>query len=316
MLKFLQILFILAVSLTASAQQRGKVALVLGGGGAKGAAEVGVLKVLEEEGVPVDMVVGTSIGALVGGLYAYGYNATQLDSIMQAVNWTDLLTDRDAAQASVPLSMENGTMRIFGIPLWGTRREGDGVRLGLVRGHNIHDMLARLLPQCDSIRFDSLKRPFQAVAFDILTLEEVDLDSGSLPVAMRASMSLPVFFDPVELSPWRLMDGGVVNNLPVDVARRMGAQYVIAVDLAQTGADLQREETFWQGVRRRLGMDDRAKYVAARSDIDLYFNPRLSGYGMESFSHRAVNEMMGIGERTARKQIKEIREFVEKVQGH
>lgn len=298
--------FLLVLPLSA---QRGKVALVLGGGGAKGAAEVGIMKVLEEEGIPVDIVVGTSIGALIGGLYAYGYDAHQLDSIMRAPNWMNLLTDRDPSQAQQPFSMEGGTVRIFGIPLWGSRREGESMRLGLVRGHNIVDLLKHLAPQTDSISFDSLCVPFRAVAFDILTLKEVELDSGSLPLAMRASMSLPLFFNPVEIGTWQLIDGGVVNNLPVDVARRMGAKYVIAIDLTQSGRDQQREETFWQGIRRRLGMDDRAKYTAARADINLYFNPKLTGYGVESFSHRAIDDMISIGERTAREQIPQIRMF-------
>ncbi|MBP3228820.1 MAG: patatin-like phospholipase family protein [Bacteroidaceae bacterium] len=309
---FLIILLAITLLLPAAAQ-RGKVALVLGGGGAKGAAEVGVMKVLEEEGIDVDIVVGTSIGALVGGLYAYGYDAQQLDSVFRAPNWMDLLTDRDPQQASQPLSVEDGAVRIFGIPLWGTRREGDSPRLGLVRGHNVLDFLAHLVPGCDSIAFDSLKRPYRAVAFDIRTRTEVDLASGSLPVAMRASMSLPLFFTPVSVGAMQLIDGGVVNNLPVDVARAMGAQYVIAIDLAQSGADLEREETFWQTVRSRLGMDDRAKYTAARADIDLYFNPPLAGYGVESFSHRAVDEMIAIGERHARKNLQQIRAFKQRL---
>ncbi|MBR7028803.1 MAG: patatin-like phospholipase family protein [Bacteroidaceae bacterium] len=287
--------------------QKGKVALVLGGGGAKGAAQIGILKVLEEEGIQPDIVVGTSIGALIGGLYAYGYDAQQLDSIMRAPNWMDLLTDRDASRSTQPFEYEDGTVRVFGIPLWGSRREGESPRWGMVRGHNVVDMLSYLLPECDSISFDSLRRPFRAVAFDILTLKEADLAEGSLPMAMRASMSLPLFFTPVDIGTMRLIDGGIVNNLPVNVARSMGAQYVIAIDLAQSGADLQREETFWQRVRRHLGIDDRANYVAARADINLYFNPRLAGYGVESFSHRAIDEMIAIGEKQARSMLPEIR---------
>ena len=308
MIRLIYLFLVLLLFLPASAQ-RGKVALVLGGGGAKGAAEVGVLKVLEEEGVQIDMVVGTSIGALIGGLYAYGYSAAQLDSVMRAPNWTDLLTDRDPDLASRPFVSDGTSVRIFGIPLWGSRREGDAPRLGLVRGHNVLDLLTRLTPGCDSICFDSLRRPFRAVAFDILTLTEADLECGSLPLAMRASMSLPLFFTPVQWGALRLIDGGVVNNLPVDVARRMGAQYVIAIDLAQAGADLDREETFWQAVRRHLGMDDRAKYTAARADINLYFNPPLAGYGVESFSHRAIDEMIQIGENHARNLLPQIRSF-------
>lgn len=303
-------LCLLALLLSVSSPaQRGKVALVLGGGGAKGAAEVGVMKVLEEEGIPVDIVVGTSIGALVGGLYAYGYSTEQLDSILRSPNWMDLLTDRDPDFAAQPFSTEDGTVRIFGIPLWESRRDGESIRLGLVHGHNVLDMLTRLLPQTDSISFDSLSKPFRAVTFDILTLTEVDLDSGSLPLALRASMSLPIFFNPVTYGERRLIDGGVVNNLPVDVARKMGAQYVIAIDLAQSGADLKREESFWQGVRRRLGIDERAKYTAARADINLYFNPKLTGYGVESFSHSAVDDMISIGERHARDMLPQIRMF-------
>ena len=312
MYRILTFFLIIFLSLSVAAQ-RGKVALVLGGGGAKGAAEVGVMKVLEEEGIHVDIVVGTSIGALVGGLYAYGYTTAQLDSIFRSPNWMDLLTDRDPAQAGLFLSNDNGVMRVFGIPLWGSRRNGESLRLGFVRGYNVLDMLTRLLPQTDSIHFDSLSKPFRAVTFDIQTLTEIDIESGSLPLAMRASMSLPIFFTPVSYNTWRLIDGGVANNLPVDVARRMGAQYIIAIDLAQTGADLKREEGFWRSIRRQLGMDEQAKYIAARADIDLYFNPKLLGYGVESFSHRAINDMISIGERHAREQLPQIRMFKAKI---
>ena len=299
-------LLLLLFSLSLSAQ-RGKVALVLGGGGAKGAAEIGVMKVLEAEGIKVDMVVGTSIGALIGGLYAYGYDAQTLDSIMRAPNWMDLLSDRDHSRASQPLEYDDGGLRVFGIPLWGTRRDGEAPRWGLVRGHNVVDYLTALTPGCDSISFDSLQRPFRAVAFDIKTMREADLSSGSLALAMRASMSLPIFFTPVDIGAQRLIDGGIVNNLPVNVARAMGAKYVIAIDLAQQGTDLQRETTFWQQVRSYLGIDDRANYVAARADINLYFNPRLDGYGVESFSHRAIDKMIAIGEAHARSMLPQIR---------
>lgn len=293
--------------------RRKTVALVLGGGGAKGAAEVGVLRVLEEEGIPVDIVVGTSIGSIVGGFYAAGFPADSLDRLFREQDWGYLLSDREDPDDHSVINFKDGAPYLFGVRLWGRKKAESGVRglrLGLVRGENILRFFREKLPEYEHLgSFDSLQRRYRAVAYDLKDMRETIISSGSLPLAMRASMSIPLVFQPVQADSMRLIDGGIVNNLPVDVARRMGAEVVIAVDLAVEGADLEREESFWESVRSKLGVSDRPKYVENRRDIDLYINPPLQGYGPESFSRDNVAAMIAIGEKAARAKTKEIRRF-------
>ena len=164
--------------------RRPKVALVLGGGGAKGAATVGVLKAVEKSGVPIDMVVGTSIGSIVGGLYSIGYDSKQLDSLFRTQSWLDIFSGS-----------------LMGDSIIWTLREMTG---GIVTD------------------FDSLPIPFRCVAVDVKKIREVVLSEGDLAQAMRASMAIPLVFKPVKIGNMQLVDGGVLNNLPVDVARDMG----------------------------------------------------------------------------------------------
>ena len=314
--------FLLALLTMPIAAQHGKVALVLGGGGAKGAAEVGVIKVLEEEGIPVDMVVGTSIGSICGALYAVGYTGEQMDSLFRCQDWGYLLSDREDPDDHSVFSFKNNVPHVFGRPLWKDKDTNKGKSKalddmsgeGLVRGRNIITFFEQVIPNTDSLAsFDSLQRPFRAVAYDLRSKQEVHIDHGSIPLAMRASMSIPLFFTPVEIEGKKLIDGGIVNNLPVDVARDMGADFVIAIDLSVEGADLNREETFWDKMRMKFGISDRPKYEQNRPNADLYLNPPLQGYNVESFSKRKIAEMIEIGEKYARKNIKQIRKFAKQV---
>lgn len=314
--------FLLALLTVSMGAQRAKVALVLGGGGAKGAAEVGVIKVLEKEGIPVDMVVGTSIGSICGALYAVGYTGEQMDSLFRCQNWGYLFSDREDPDDHAIISFKHNVPHIFGRPLWRNKETNkdkskvldDMSGFGFVRGRNIITFFEQIIPDPDSVAsFDSLKLPFRAVAYDLHSKQEVHIDHGSLPLAMRASMSIPVFFTPVTIEGKKLIDGGIVNNLPVDVARDMGADFVIAVDLSVKGADLDRENSFWDKMRLRLGISDRPKYEQNRPNADLYLNPPLDGYSVESFSQKQIAEMIEIGELYARKNIKRIRKFAKQV---
>jgi len=214
-----------------SVEQRPKIGLVLGGGGAAGVAHVGVLKVLEEQGVPIDYIAGTSMGAIVGSLYAAGYNAAEMEDIVKSLDWVSLFEDEQVrAEQAFQQKRENaGFFNTFELGI-----ERDGLKLpeGLISGQRLLFELRRLLQGVSHVqRFDRLPIPFRAVATDIETGERVVLSQGSLATAVRASMSIPGLFAPVSMNDRLLVDGFVSDNVPVDVVRQMGADIVIVVSI-------------------------------------------------------------------------------------
>lgn len=224
----------------AARPDRPRIGLVLGGGGALGAAHVGVIQVLERLGVPVDVIAGTSMGALVGGLYATGRSGTDLARVLETVDWGDAFSDAPP-RTSLPFHRRREDLDYRVDTRLAVRDDGTvSAPLGLVQGQRINLILKRLTLAAEDITdFDTLPRPFRAVAVDMETGREAVIGSGNLAVAMRASMSVPGLFPPTELNGRWLLDGGVVNNLPVDVARRMGADRLIVVNLP---AKLQRRD--------------------------------------------------------------------------
>lgn len=296
---------------------RPKVALVLGGGGAKGAALVGVLKYIEQVGLPIDMIVGTSIGSIVGGLYSVGYRSAQMDTLFRSQKWHDLLTDRNEAQSRHLLSRKNGVQYIMGIPFG----RGDTLRYarqGIMMGDSIVAFLDSLTKTPDSLSFDSLPIPFRCVAVDVKTMTEVVVDSGSLPMALRASMAIPVAFKPVQLDSMILVDGGVLNNLPVDVAKRMGADFVVAIDLTQNKhpewnakavPELFEGQKWFSWLIRR---PDRLKYNDNVKAADVYINPKLDKCSATSFNK--VDYMIMQGDKAGKAalpKLKRLKKFIE-----
>lgn len=299
-----------------SCAHRPKVALVLGGGGAKGAAEVGVLKYIEKSGVPIDMVVGTSIGSIVGGLYSVGYRADKLDKLFRSQEWTDLLTDRVSDYRKNPVRIEDGTVYVFGVPIH-TKKDGFVGGFGAVKGDSIVTYLTRMTGKADSISFQSLPIPYACVAVDVKTMSEVVLTEGKLPLAMRASMAIPLLFKPVHFGDKVLVDGGVLNNLPVDVARSMGADYVIAVDLTQKKHEDHEdynlpdfiEKIHW--LQWLINRPDRTRYNHNVASADVYINPQLDDCGVMSFDK--VDQMIAAGESAGKKSYKQLVKLRKKV---
>ena len=217
---------------------RPKVGLVLGGGGAKGAAAIGILKELEREKVPIDYIAGTSIGAIIGGLYAQGYRADDLEKLFRSQNWLALLADRDTTLVGKVYKEEDGVIYVFGFPV---RKKADADKntgFWMLHGDHVYNFLDSLVSR-SPVQRGIVKRaiPFSCVAFDIRRQQEIVLDTGSLARNMRASMAIPGAFKPVQIDTLMLVDGGMGNNLPVDVVRKMGADIVIAVDLQQCKHD-------------------------------------------------------------------------------
>lgn len=210
---------------------RPKVALVLSGGGARGFAHIGALKVLRELNVPVDMVVGTSMGAVVGGAFAAGYPLEKLESLMKETNWDDVFTTK-APRQDMDFRRKDEDNRTIGRFTFGLTKEGLVFPRATFSSHVLEEVLRRIAaPSLEVDSLDALAVPFRSVATDLYTGEFVVLEHTSLFNAMRASMSIPGAFAPLPLGEALLVDGGLARNLPIDVARKMGADIIIAVNV-------------------------------------------------------------------------------------
>jgi NTE family protein len=220
------------------ANKRPVVGLVLSGGGARGAAHLGVLKVLEELHVPVDIVTGTSMGALIGGLYAYGYSPPEMEKRVADVDWDDIFVDRPARSQLNYRRKEDDYGFLIKLEA-GVKDWRFVLPTGLIQGQKL-DLMLKSLTATAPKHFDDLPIRYRAVAADIDTGEAVVLGEGNLATAMRASLSIPGIFAPVEWDGRLLVDGGFANNVPVKLARELGADVLIVVDLS--GAQVPRAE--------------------------------------------------------------------------
>src|SRR5690606_24063595 len=228
----LLMLTILTADVVCAEEQRPRVGLVLSGGGARGAAHVGVLKVLDEMRVPVDAIAGTSMGAVVGGLYASGMSAVEIERLIQSLNWQDAFRDRPPREELGFRRKQDDRNFLVRYAL-GVTEEGFRLPPGLIQGQKLEQLLRNAtLPVATVNDFDELPIPFRAIATDLETGEAVLMQSGDLVSAMRASMSAPGVFAPVQRDGRLLVDGGLVENLPVQVARQMGVDVLIVVDVS------------------------------------------------------------------------------------
>ncbi len=215
--------------LAAEDGDRPKIGLALSGGGARGISHVGVLKMLEELNIPVDYIAGTSMGAIVGGLYSAGFTADELETIIGEIDWLGVLGDK-MPREELPYRQKSDALHP--IKLGFDFKEGAILPKGIMAGKRLDILLRTLaLPASTTTDFNELPIPFKAVAADIDTGEVVVLENGNLAEAMRASMSLPGIFPPIEIDGRTLVDGGILMNLPVEVVKQMGADIIIAVNI-------------------------------------------------------------------------------------
>lgn len=277
-----------------------RIALVLSGGSARGAAHVGVLHVLEELKIPIDVVVGTSMGAVVGGLWASGLSAADLERELLAVNWPAVFRDEIPRSA---LSFRRKEEQRWGLMEPELGLAGGGLELpsGLVAGHRLGLLLQTLLlPVLPERDFDRMPIPFRATATDLETGQPVVMAQGSLAEAIRTSMAVPVAFAPVRRDGALLVDGGLVDNLPVDVARSLGADVVIAVDVGSELSSTDALESLLGVASQvtRLMTRMNTERALARDPPDLLIEPDLSSFSMIDFFRSA--EMIERGESAAR----------------
>lgn len=286
--------------------QRKKVGLVLGGGGAKGVAHIGVLKVLEEAGIPIDYIAGTSMGAIVGGLYAIGYNAAEIDSMVNRQDWAMLLSDRVKRSSQSFPEKENSERYILSLPFG--KEKKDRVIGGMIKGGNLQNLFSNLtIGYHDSVDFESFNIPFACVAVNVVDGQDYIFHEGSLPLAMRASMAIPAVFTPVRLDSMVLVDGGLNNNYPVNVALDMGADIIIGVDLGTSDLklhdDLNNPADLVGQIVALYGYD---KYSRNKERTDLLIRPDMVSYTSASFNKPALDTLINRGEQAARRQWDEI----------
>lgn len=315
-MNFIKLLaFVLSLSLLASlsssacaanpsAKQRPRIGLVLGGGGAAGIAHVGVLKILEQQGVPIDVIAGTSMGAIVGSLYAAGYRAEELEKVVKELDWPGLFEDQQAREMqSFQLKRDNAGF--FNTAEVGIKDKSLKLPDGLVSGQKLMFELRRLLERVAQVEdFDRLPIPFRAIATDIETGEQVVLRKGNLATAVRASMSIPGVFSPITIDNRVLVDGFVSNNVPVDVAKQMGADILIVVSLPykfEKREQLNSAVAVTVQAMQFLTAKNSLPQLKGLSAPNIVIEPDLKDIGSLSFNR--VRETIPIGEKAALAQL-------------
>lgn len=311
---FFIVLLLLASSLRAQdapqIKKDVKVGLVLSGGGAKGFAHVGVLKKLEEAGVRVDYIAGTSMGAIIGGLYASGYNARELDSVLRVHDLGGLVKDELPREVSSFYQKENGGKYAISLPLVKRKIE---LPSAVSKGQSAFNIFSQLTEHVHEVNdFSKLSIPFFCIATNLETGEEVILDKGFLPEAIRASGSLPGLLTPVILDGQVLVDGGIVDNFPVEKMKEKGVDYIIGVNVSGGLKDIENLNTLPEILLQIAGFQMYDKWEDKISQSDVYIAPELSGFNTFSFDQGA--EIITRGEAAAEEVMVQLKELASRQQ--
>ena len=304
MKKFLHlIIFLLAFSGFGQEKEEVKVGLVLSGGGAKGLAHIGALKVIEEAGIKIDYIGGSSMGAIVGGLYAAGYTANQLDSIFHEINFNILIQDDIPRSSKTFYEKEESEKYALTLPF-------DNFKIsfpsGLSKGQNLYNLMSKLTLHLGDVRdFSKLPIPFFCIAANIETGEQVILDSGSLANAVSASGAIPSVFSPVNIDGKILTDGGVINNYPVAELRRRGAELVIGVDVQDSLADREQLKSIFEILTQINNFRTISHMKENMALTDVYIKPNIKGFSVLSFEKGTT--IIDSGEVAARDKWKDLK---------
>ena len=288
-----------------------KLGLVLSGGGAKGFAHIGALKVFEEANIPITVISGNSIGTIVGALYSIGFSAQDIEDFVREQDWEMLLLDRVPRKLKTPFKQNYEQKYLLQFDL-NTKDKKLSLPSGYVNGNNILNLFSGITANIpDSIQFSDLPIPFACVAYNLETGKEEVLTHGHLPTAMLSSMAFPGVFSPVSFNDMHLVDGGVINNFPVDVAIDMGADIIIGVDLQQ---EKDKDSQFGSITSILMGIVNQIEVEKHNRNIelaDVVINPELKGVGTFDFRANVVDSIMKQGEIAAREQLPKILELIE-----
>ena len=283
--------------------QRPKVGLALSGGGAKGAAHIGVLKYIEELGIPIDYIAGTSMGSIIGGLYALGYTPNEMAELISNINWSIYMSNNvDRYFQSSTIRAKKSTY-LFSVPFGSGDFQEKSFNIlstlpsGVINGASLTNLFNRLsVGYNDSVDFHQLPIPFCCVATDIITGDSVILSHGNFAKAIRSSMAIPGVFSPVEWGDRLLADGGMVNNFPSDICLRMGAGYIIGIEVSDKMAtDPGDMKSLPQQLSQYLSIAVNNNRSNNRRLCDIYMHPDITGYNMLSFSKAAIDTLVRRG---------------------
>ena len=306
-----------------------KVGVVLGGGGAKGAAHIGALKYIEEMGIPVDYVAGTCMGSIIGGLFAMGYTPDELQVLISNMNWSEYMGNKiDRPFMSKEARQRNSTCLVnvpFSLKSLFDKDSNTTFISQLPSAYVNNSSLINLFNDLcvgyqEQMDFNDLPIPFACVATDMITGKEVVMRQGCVPTAMRASMAIPGVFSPVAIDTAVLVDGGLVNNFPADVLRDMGADIIIGIEITST-KDITADDlaSLPQIFGRVVTNSTSGKREENRAMCDVYIVPDVSGYGMLSFSPEAIDTLVARGYKKAgefENQLQRVKMAVEASAGH
>ena len=278
------------------------IGLVLAGGGAKGLAHVGVIKVLEEAGIHVDVVAGTSMGAIVGGIYAMGLSASELESIVESIDWDKIFVDSTPRQ-ELTIRRKTDDIGFLADPKLRMKDGEARLPLGAIKGQRLTLELKRLTSGAAGIaNFDELPIPFRAIAADIETGQEVVLGHGELAMVLRASMSVPGVFPPVVIDGRTLIDGGVINNIPVNIVRDMGADIIIVSGFVEDLGPAEELTSPLDVLNRTIDLmvlQGRRDQISSLGADDILIETHLGDLGAASFDY--AEELVVLGEESARR---------------
>jgi len=296
-------LVVLCTASLVQAQERPKVGLVLSGGAAKGFAHIGVLKVFEEINMPIDVITGTSMGAVLGGVYASGYSAGELEDIAVTQDWVDLIL-REVTRRDLAMEYKRWQERY----LLTLELKGFGIEApsGVRSGQEVEELLRRITISTRNVTdFTQLQIPFGCVATDIVTGEAVELRQGDLVEAMRASMAIPSAFTPIEIDNHWLTDGGLVRNLPAQDAKEMGADIIIAVDVADPPKEREDLHSIFDILGQMMALQWKESNLEQYEYCDVVIMPDVGGLSMADFGK--AKELIDLGEKAAREHMPRLR---------
>jgi NTE family protein len=312
LLLFLSVFLFIITSYTLPQElEKPKIGLVLSGGGAKGFAHIGVLEVFEKEGIPIDFIVGTSIGSIIGGLHAIGYNSDQLKDFATTQEWIDLLSDHISREYKNIYERYDQDRYLVSFKL--KTDEGISLPAGVVQGHNIMNLLCELTAKYhEEENFNNFPIPFACVAADLVTGEEVVITNGYLPEAMFASMSIPTIFAPSEINDKLVVDGGIVNNFPTDIAKEMGADIIIGVDIQTQPLAKDEIGDLTDVIGQMISYMGFEKYKENKNLCEIIIEPNIEGYSSASFSNSAADTLIKRGKDAAILQLDKIKNLLSK----
>ena len=294
---------------TSDSLSRPKVGLVLSGGGAKGFAHIGVLKVIEEAGLPIDYIGGTSMGSIIGGLYSIGYSPKMMQQIVEEQNWDAIMSD---AIPQKYISIDDKMHDRHYLATFPLRNKKIQMKSSIYYGEMINLLLARFTSPVYKIRnYDELSVPFLCVAADLESSDAYEMTKGNLQRSIRASMSIPFYFSPVEVDGRLLIDGGLRNNFPVPNVRQKGVDIIIGVDVQRDFHKKDELNSMSTIMDQIILMADIDAYKRAKEDVDVYIKPNLAQYGMMDFNH--YDSIIALGERAAREKLPQLKRLADSI---